>query len=887
LSLPSHLAAALADRYRLERELGQGGMATVYLAEDLRHKRRVAIKVLKPDLAAVLGGDRFVQEITTTAALQHPHILPLFDSGTVYGPDKSGPYLFYVMPFVEGETLRSKLDRERQLGIEESVRIAREVADALDYAHRHGVIHRDIKPENILLHDGRATVADFGIALAVSAAAGGRMTETGLSLGTPHYMSPEQATAEREITGRSDIYSLGCVLYEMLTGNPPHTGATAQQIIMKIVTEEAAPVTKLRRAVPHHVADAVAQAVEKLPADRFGTAKEFAEALGGEGRTARGPAGRRTTTVHGNPALQPSGLPAILSAALVLTAALAVWGWLRPEAPREVSRFSVFMPDSQLLATGVNGTRIAVSPDGRTIAYVGGEAGGTPRLWVRALDQVRATPLAGTEFAANPTFSPDGKRIAFVTSQTPRELRVVPAGGGPVLTLADSLVDLGGASWGDDGYVYYDGHLEGDGIARVREAGGKPEPATRPNSSRGENYHFMPAALPGGRGVLYTAMLAGGVTELGVWDAKRGEHRRLMPGLIGRYAASGHLVVVIEGGTLMAAPFDLDRLELTGDAVVLAEDISVRGNQRTDVALSASGLAVYASGGAVGGGARHLVWVTREGVVTEVDPSYSAALGGRPSLSPDGRAVALTTGLGTQRQVWVKQLDRGPAARVAESGFAPSWVPGGERLVLASPSGIHTVPASGVTRPSPIGIGNGGAPVYSPDGKWLVFMRQGDLFIAGTAGDTVPRVIVSDPNSQGLPTISPDGRWLAYPSDETGTYQVYVRSFPDVDRVKRQVSVSSGWAPRWSRDGRELFFVSIDARFWSVRVNGSGAFTSEEPQPLFSAEQFGSLAANFFDVHPDGRRFLFTRAVGRLGDRPDEMIVVQHFVEELKVKVPR
>jgi serine/threonine protein kinase len=183
---PARLTRALADRYRLERELGAGGMATVYLARDLRHDRQVAIKVLKPELAAVLGAERFVQEIKTTAALSHPHILPLFDSG------EAGGFLYYVMPYLQGETIREKLNRETQLGIEEAVRIATDVADALDYAHRHGVIHRDIKPENILLHDGRPMVADFGIALAVSAAAGGRMTETGLSLGTPHYMSPER-----------------------------------------------------------------------------------------------------------------------------------------------------------------------------------------------------------------------------------------------------------------------------------------------------------------------------------------------------------------------------------------------------------------------------------------------------------------------------------------------------------------------------------------------------------------------------------------------------------------------------------------------------------------------------------------------------------------------
>src|SRR5947208_8294174 len=254
----AHLSSALADRYRIERELGGGGMATVYLAADLKHDRKVAIKVLKPELAAVLGADSFVVQIRTTAALQHPHILPLFDSGEADG------FLYYVMPYIQGETIREKLNRETQFGIEESIRITREVADALDYAHRHGVIHRDIKPENILLHDGRAMVMDFGIALALSAAAGGRMTETGLSLGTPHYMSPEQATAEKEISGRSDVYSLASVLYEMLAGQPPHVGGSAQQVIMKIIAESVAPVTQLRKTVPNNVAAAVGKALEKL-----------------------------------------------------------------------------------------------------------------------------------------------------------------------------------------------------------------------------------------------------------------------------------------------------------------------------------------------------------------------------------------------------------------------------------------------------------------------------------------------------------------------------------------------------------------------------------------------------------------------------------------------
>src|SRR4051812_9160033 len=233
MGVPDSLRTALGDRYRLERELGQGGMATVYLAEDLKHRRRVAVKVLRPELAAVIGAQRFIREIKTIATLQHPHILGLIDSGEVDGT------AYYVMPFVEGESLRDRLRREKQLPITDAVRLATEVAGALDYAHRHGVIHRDIKPENILLHDGSALVADFGIALAVSSAGGGsRMTETGMSLGTPHYMSPEQAMGDRDITARADVYALGCVTYEMLIGDPPFTGSTAQAIIAKVMTEK-------------------------------------------------------------------------------------------------------------------------------------------------------------------------------------------------------------------------------------------------------------------------------------------------------------------------------------------------------------------------------------------------------------------------------------------------------------------------------------------------------------------------------------------------------------------------------------------------------------------------------------------------------------------------
>src|SRR5687767_13540837 len=307
-SMLDRLTSVLAERYSFEREIGVGGMATVYLARDLRHDRLVALKLLRPELGAVIGADRFLAEIKLTANLQHPHILPLFDSGAVEG------LLYYVMPYVEGVSVRERLNREKQLSIAESVRIATEVASALDYAHRRGIIHRDIKPENILLHDGQALVADFGIALAVSTA-GTRMTETGMSLGTPHYMSPEQAMGEREITARSDVYALGAVTYEMLVGEPPFTGPTAQAIVARVLTGEPEPPSASRKTIPPHVEAAVLQALEKLPADRFASAADFAAALGNPGFTsARSTAGLR------RPAPAPVGARAWLPWALFLAA---------------------------------------------------------------------------------------------------------------------------------------------------------------------------------------------------------------------------------------------------------------------------------------------------------------------------------------------------------------------------------------------------------------------------------------------------------------------------------------------------------------------------------------------------------------------------------------
>jgi serine/threonine-protein kinase len=386
-------------------------MATVYLAHDIKHDRDVAIKVLHPDLGAALGGERFLSEIRTTARLQHPHILPLLDSGDADG------LLYYVMPLVTGETLRARLERERQLPIDTAVLIAREVADALGYAHGLGVIHRDIKPENILLQGGHALVADFGIALAVQSAGGARMTQTGLSLGTPQYMSPEQAMGERTIDARSDIYALGAVTYEMLTGDPPFTGSSVQAIVAKVMTERPTPPHVLRDTIPPSVEHAVLTALAKLPADRFASAAEFGIALRSDATHAT-----RPSTIRSTRTAWPRTMIALGATSVVLLG-VALWALTRP-APAPSRMFDAALPDSALMSSapdvnssgyGTPVVNLTVAASGDFVVYPV-RRGDSTTLWYRSLIDASAHPIAGTAGGTMPRISPDGSRLAFVSA---------------------------------------------------------------------------------------------------------------------------------------------------------------------------------------------------------------------------------------------------------------------------------------------------------------------------------------------------------------------------------------------------------------------------------------------------------------------------------------
>jgi eukaryotic-like serine/threonine-protein kinase len=899
-AITERLSAALAGRYRIERHLGEGGMASVYLAEDLKHDRKVAVKVLKPELAAVLGAERFVQEIKTTASLQHPHILPLFDSGTADG------FLFYVMPFIKGETLRDKLNRETQFGVDEAVRIAREVADALDYAHRSGVIHRDIKPENILLHDGRPMVADFGIALAVSAAAGGRMTETGLSLGTPHYMSPEQATADKEITGRSDVYSLASVLYEMLAGNPPHVGSSAQQIIMKIIAEPVDPVTRYRKSVPPNVSAALTKALEKLPADRFASASEFARALGDV--AFRGDAA--TGSVAAGSARRGLRVWQLAAAAVVALAAgvaigIAVGG---SEAdPLQVVRFSAPTRSSNRLFNNfLFETPFALSPDGTQMVFVAFDSGASmARLHIRRMDQLTSTPLVGTEDAVNPFFSPDGREIGFITQKN-LTLKKIAATGGPVSTILTGVrVRFGAPSWGDDGSIIYTNGV--NQLSRIAVPGEKPASLTDSTTFR---FSGSPVILPGSRALLLTGVStstpsAPNIGELYVMEIATRKAKRLVENARrGWYLPGGYLVYATDDGALFGVRFDLGTLEISGTPVALLDGIMAGLGGRARVAVaSQSGTMAYLPGSASDDAVIVQVDHTgREQVILAKPAPYSV-----PRISHDGRRilVSLPDNNGYP-QVWIHDRASTTTRQLTFGGqnIRPVWSPNGDRVAFNTdrvPGKYYswTMPADGSNDGERAGEGSeisGTSSVsWTRDGKWIVIDgvpdsaqvpgvgRGGgseDIFAIPTSGQRTMRAVVATSAHEQSGEVSPDGKWIAYVSNRTGRVQVYVQPFltPGGPTL---VSEGAGNEPAWASN-TELTYVNTDVDSLVVARLQFGSTVTVTRSTLFDHRPFrsGNTSTRGYDATRDGGHFVFARMVGeRLQLEP---IIVLNWLEEVK-----
>ncbi|MEX2179574.1 MAG: protein kinase [Gemmatimonadaceae bacterium] len=876
------LAAALGGRYVIESQAGVGGMATVYVARDLRHDRKVALKVLHPDLAAALGAERFLAEIKTTANLHHPHILPLHDSGEAEG------FLYYVMPYVPGETLRARLTREQLLPIDEALRIATEVLSALDYAHRSGVVHRDIKPENILLHDGSAMVADFGIALAVTAAGGQRMTQTGLSLGTPQYMSPEQATGDKHIDGRADVYAAGAVLYEMLTGEAPFTGASVQAIVAKVLTERPTPPTTVRDTIPLHIEGSVLKALAKLPADRFASAAAFARALtdASQGLVS---AGYQRTPAGGSRKLWI--ILGVAAAALVLATVLTLnaragggdTSWtgrlLGDSRPSRIERFDISELNVQRPAPAVTmlsyyGRTLAIARDGSRIAYVGADSAGPSRLWVREMDELEPRPVPGTEGATSVTLSPDGQALAFVVASS---LRTVSLRGGSSTTLVPSNVSA--PDWAADGFIYYTASGLRGAVSRVAAAGGaSPELVI----SRTENGTMLDVlVLPDGNGggiVAYhtarasiVAFKPGDTTvhELG----NRG-------GRYARYAHPGHLVYERDG-RLMALRFDARRLATTGPPIPVAEAPSGSG-QVLQFDVSANGTLVYMVGNV---GDKELVWVARNGARQPVDSSLRGNLN-FPALSPDGRRLAFEQG----RDIWIAELRGGGGPGVRGPGGVegsptrltterasrwdyPAWTSDGASVSYfrGDTSGGYSLwrkraDGSAVASQLPL---SGLLPTeshWSADGKWLVFRTtattgsgSGDLYAVRAAMDSTPMPLLATPAAEMQPALSPDGRFLAYASDESGRYEVHVVPFPNTSSARWVLSTRGGGGaePVWSRRGDELFYRDASGNMIAVSVQTVPTFAAGTSRVLFPAAEYAAHPGHRqFDVTADGRRFV-------------------------------
>lgn len=858
--LPStarRLATALADHYRFVRELGAGGMARVYLARDLKHDRDVAVKVLHPELAAIIGGRRFLNEIKVTAHLHHPHILPLHDSGEVDG------LIYYITPYVEGESLRHRLNRERQLPVADAVRVGCEIASALDYAHRHGVIHRDIKPENILLHDGRALVADFGIALAVSAAGERRMTETGLAIGTPQYMSPEQATAEREITAKSDVYSLGCVLYEMLAGEPPFTGPTVHAILGRILTEEPRPLDARRKAVPAHVSAAAARALEKLPADRFASAADFAAAL--EGRHAGDP--YRVAPAHTAASSAGRSMRAVFLATIVALTALI--GYLAFTNSRDriggPERWSFALPDSAPLAfvgqatLGLGQRALALSPDGTLLVYAG-QRGATTALYLHTIGTFDARLLPGSDGAFHPFFSPDGKWIAFFTQS---RLKTIAVATGSPNVLAQVVEPMGG-TWAEDGRILV-ANNHGFDIA-VFSASGGPAQKTLPVRA---SVHSL-QLLPDGRSLLIEMGVPG---VLAVISIESGAVRRLdrtggvpdtvvtgnfVYGSSPIFLKSGRLVYVNPtNNVLLAVGFDPKSLRLRGQSVPILEGLRVE-TAGIQYDIAATGLLAFAPGrNALAG---RLVWASRAGNLDTLP--LSEAVYGQPAIAPSGNLLAIPVltpeGSSELRLYDLTDLGRGVQAqwryrRTSNLPLAPRWTPDGAavlvpglpslKLSLPLGSSIDTISGRTVTE-------------ITPDGRHAVGFSIGpewDLrFATITTGDT-SAVWIRRPGQQAMPRVSPDGRWLAYASTETGQGEIWVEPFPPTGGRRTKVSISGGEEPVWSPKGDRLFYRYLDT-WYVVQVN---TLTGRVAKPeRFISGSFLNVPGFSYDVSADGERLL-------------------------------
>jgi eukaryotic-like serine/threonine-protein kinase len=895
--------------YEIIGAIGAGGMGEVYRARDTRLSRDVAIKILPasltndPDRRA-----RFAREAQVLASLNHPNI------AAIHHVEETGDGPALVMELVEGETLADRIARG-PIPVDEALAIAKQIAEALEAAHEQGIIHRDLKPANIKVRpDGTVKVLDFGLAKLAEASAAATtnaaalsmsptitspalMSGVGVLLGTAAYMSPEQARG-RAVDKRSDIWAFGCVLYEMLTGKRAFEGTDVPETLAAVLRSEPAWVALPAMLLPS-VRAFLYRCLEKEPKQRVADIRDVRLAL--EGAFELSPSRTSATVAPLWKRLVPVG--AALLVGVVGSAAVFA---LRPNqdpTPQRVARLGMVTPVDAPVAYDAGSSALAIAPDGSRIAYTSARTwpyatGIDVRLFVRALDQLQPTALASPGSIREPFFSADGAWIGFFGPVNNQQLQKILASGGPPIELARVDGVSRGATWGPDGTIVYATSNTATGLQRISQNGGEPTVLTRPNQSVGERDHLWPHFLPGGHAIVFTIVPSGAVenAQIAVLDLRDGSQKIVVRGgSDARYVLGGFLVYGA-AGTLRAVPFDLGRLEVHGTPIPVLQDVATGTTGWANFAVDERGTLAYMTGGASDSDRRTLVWVDRDGREEPLRIPPRTYVGAQ--LSPDGMRVALDV-RDQQNDIWIWDIGRETLQRLTfDPGLncCPVWTPDGKRVAFTRAVDGQDRPywqfadGSGNVEPLAGPIAHGADPTdFTPDGTTLIYRTASfpaDIGVVPVAHVAAGKLLLTSTAAETNATVSPDGRWLAYQSDESGRDEVYIRPFPDVTKGRWQISTGGGTRPRWSRNGRELFYLSLGLEattMMAVSVIPGSRFSVGTPKMLFRGNYVTPFAGRqLYDVAADGKRFLMIKPVGPQQASPPQVMVVQNWQLELR-----